>query len=393
MITYPHMRPTVLLFLSAILLADGPHAAVRFREHVIEPNIRGGYSVLVADINHDGKPDVIGLTQQLPELAWYENPTWERHVLIKDISAPVNMAAADIDGDGIPEIALETGFSMIAAKSAGLVWLLRHDGDPRGLWKATKVDEITTSHHIAWADIDGDGKKELINAPLIGAKALAPKYEDNVPLLYYRQNDWKRLTIDDQLYGILHRVRPVSWLDNGREQLLTTGFDGIVLHSSTGSGANLKWTHQNLSKGHQEEPPRKGTSDVAIGHFNGKRFLGAIEPWHGNEVVVYTGTGTGPWERHVIFSDLVEGHEVVVGDFNGDGLDDIVAGDRGKGKSVHIFYAQDATGEHWEHHLIDDGTMAGSGCVKADINGDARLDVVCIGSSTGNLKWYENLGQ
>jgi hypothetical protein len=37
--------------------------------------------------------------------------------------------------------------------------------------------------------------------------------------------------------------------------------------------------------------------------------------------------------------------------------------------------------------------MAGSGCVSADINGDGRLDVVCIGSSTGNLKWYENLGK
>jgi hypothetical protein len=387
------MRTIALLFFSAALLADGPHGPVRFREHLIEPNIKGGYSALVTDINHDGKPDVIGLTQQLPELAWYENPGWERHVLINNISAPVNMAAADLDGDGIPEIALETGFSMVAAKSAGLVWLLRHDGDPRGLWKATKVDEITTSHHIAWADIDGDGKKELINAPLIGAKALAPKYEDNVSLFYYRQGDWTRQLIDDQLFGILHRVRPVQWVNGKREQLLTTGFDGIVLHSATGSGDKLHWTHENLSKGHEEEAPRKGTSDVAVGQLHGKRFLGAVEPWHGNEVVVYTQDAAHKWQRKVIFSEMVEGHEVVVGDFNGDGLDDIVTGDRGKGKSVHIFYAQDDKGEKWEHHVIDDGGMAGSGCVKADINNDGRLDVVCIGASTGNLKWYENLGQ
>ncbi|MDE3196256.1 MAG: VCBS repeat-containing protein, partial [Acidobacteriota bacterium] len=362
-------------------------------EHIVEPNIPGGYSVMVVDVNHDGKPDVIGLTQRSAELAWYENPTWQRHVLINGISTPVNMAAADIDGDGIPEIALETGFSMVAAKSQGLVWLLRHDGDPRGLWKATGIDQIATSHHIAWADIDGDGKPELINAPLIGPNALAPKYEDHVPLLYYRQDGWQRRTIDDQLYGIQHRVRPVDWFHNGREQLLTTGFDGIVLHSSTGTGANLKWTHMNLSKGHQEDPPRKGTSDVAIGHFGNARFLGAVEPWHGNEVVVYTSDAQGAWQRHVIFDGMVEGHEVVVGDFNGDGLDDIVTGDRGKAKNVHIFYAQDGTGEHWEHHLIDEGGMAGSGCVKSDINGDGRLDVVCIGSLTGNLKWYENLGQ
>jgi len=387
------MRTIVLLLFSAVLLADGLHGPVRFREHVIEAKIPGGYSVLVADLNRDGKPDVIALTQQSSELAWYENPGWERHVLIKDVSVPVNMAAADIDGDGIPAIAVETGFSMVAAKSQGIVWLLRHDGDPRNLWKATKIDEIPTSHHIAWADVDGDGKKELINAPLIGTKALAPKYEDNVPLLYYRQGVWKRLTIDDGLYGILHRVRPVNWIDGSREQLLTTGFDGIVLHSATGQGDNLRWTHENLSKGHQEDPPRKGTSDVAVGHLGNRRFLGAVEPWHGNEVVVYTEDSAHAWQRKVIFSDMVEGHEVVVGDFNGDGLDDIVTGDRGKGKSVHIFYAQDDKGENWEHHVIDDGAMAGSGCVKADINGDGRLDVVCIGSSTANLKWYENLGR
>jgi len=37
--------------------------------------------------------------------------------------------------------------------------------------------------------------------------------------------------------------------------------------------------------------------------------------------------------------------------------------------------------------------MAGSSCVAADLNADGRLDVVCIGATTANLKWYENLGK
>jgi hypothetical protein len=378
--------------LAGSALGQSARGPVGFREHTIEPNLKGGYSVLVTDVNHDGKPDVIGLSNQSPELAWYENPGWDRHVLIKDVTALVNIAAADIDGDGIPEIAVETDFSMVAAKSRGQVWILHHQGDPRELWKPTKVDELTTSHHIAWADVDGDGKLELINAPLIGAKALAPKYEDHVSLLYYRQGDWKRELIDDQLFGVLHRVRPVNWEGSKRQQLLSTGFDGITLHTATGKGAALKWKNENISKGHEEEAPRKGTSDVAIGFRNKQRFLAAVEPWHGNEVVIYNANGKG-WTRNVIFSELTEGHEIVVGDFNGDGLDDIVAGDRGKGRSVHIFFAKDAQGKDWDHQVIDNGTMAGSGCVKSDLNADGRLDVVCIGSATANLKWYENLGQ
>ena len=35
----------------------------------------------------------------------------------------------------------------------------------------------------------------------------------------------------------------------------------------------------------------------------------------------------------------------------------------------------------------------GKKVVELDINGDKKLDIVCIGASTGNLKWYENLGR
>ena len=54
---------------------------------------------------------------------------------------------------------------MAAATSAGLNWVLRHHGDPRERWKAERIDEFPTSHQIVWADIDGDGSKELINGP------------------------------------------------------------------------------------------------------------------------------------------------------------------------------------------------------------------------------------
>ena len=235
---------------------------VQFRTHVIEADIPGGYAVMVADMNKDGRPDILGMTSRVKELPWYENPTWDRHVLVQDVSGLVNMAAHDIDGDGIPEISIENEFSMVAAKSRGLVWLLQHQGDPREPWKSIFVDELTTSHHVAWADVDGDGTKELVNAPLIGADALAPKYEDNVPLVYYHVpkdlgGKWERLLIDDQLSGVLHRVRVVQWDDDGREELLTAGFDGITLHDPAGEGDSVSWKNTRLSRGHKEDRGRE----------------------------------------------------------------------------------------------------------------------------------------
>ena len=42
--------------------------------------------------------------------------------------------------------------------------------------------------------------------------------------------------------------------------------------------------------------------------------------------------------------------------------------------------------------ILDNGGMAAAACAVADLNGDGRPDIVCIGSATANLKWYENLG-
>jgi hypothetical protein len=91
---------------------------------------------------------------------------------------------------------------------------------------------------------------------------------------------------------------------------------------------------------------------------------------------------------------LTEGHEVCIGDFNGDGRDDIVAGDRAKGhiSSAHVFYAQNDEGTRWRHEVLDPMGMSASGCQVTDINGDGRPDIVLIGGATHNIKWYENLG-
>lgn len=400
------VRHSIALLLSSCLFSctDGPVEnradPVEFRTHVIEAEIPGGYAVLVADMNKDGRPDVVGMTSRIDELPWYENPTWERHVLVEGMSGLVNMAAHDVDRDGIPELAVENEFSMVAANSRGLVWLLQHQGDPRESWKPIPVDELTTSHHVAWADVDGDGTRELINAPLIGAEALAPKYEDPVPLVYYHvppnlEDRWERLLVDDQLSGVLHRVRVVQWDEDEREELLTAGFDGITLHDPVGEGNQVRWENTRLSRGHKEEPKTAGASDVALGTLTRTRMLTSVEPWHGNQVVVYTQDETGSWQRHIIYDQLTEGHEVCVGDFNGDGRDDIVAGDRARGEIAgsHVFFAQDDSGAEWRHQDLDRLGMSASGCAVADLNGDGRLDIVQIGGATKNIKWYENLGR
>ncbi len=360
-------------------------AAVAFTAHPIDSGLTGGYQVIVADLNRDGKPDIIALASGLHELAWYENPGWQRHTLVSGIDAPINAAVADLDGDGIPEVALAHGFSTRYAESSGIVSILTHGADPKAPWSAREIDRLPTSHRLRFVDVDGSGRAVLVNLPLIGPKAQAPQYRDQVPLVMYRPGAWTREAITTADSGVVHGIFHAPWGDEIGESVLSASFTGV--HRLRFDRGN--WTRTMLLRGDPAAWPRSGASEIAVGHLRRELFLATIEPWHGNQVVVYRRVA-GAWSRHVIDSTIVDGHTLVVGDFDGDGEDEIVVGERGGRRSVYVYRADNTATNTWTRQAVDDGHMAAAGCAVADLNSDRRPDVVCIGTATANLTWYEN---
>ena len=374
--------------LLAALLAAGAVSGQTFTEHVLATDLKGGYHLTAIDMNHDGHLDIIALASGMPDLLWFENPgpkggDWVRHVIVSGQKRMINCAAWDVDGDGIPEIVLATEFANEAKNSIGIMSVLHHQGDPREPWSITEIDRLTTSHRLRFADIDGSGKKVLINAPLTGAKAEAPEYRDAAPLVFYRPGEWKRQMIGELNQGVQHGIYIFDWDGDGRDEILTASFSGLHYYKLTKAG---KWDRTEIAKGDPGAWPKSGSSDVAVGKLGKERFMTAIEPWHGNQVAVYT-LEKKEWARKVIDDALVDGHTIVTGDFDGDGSDEIVAGFRGKGRSVFL-YRHDK-GE-WKKTVLDDGGLGAAACTVADFNEDGKLDIACIGSATTNLKWYEN---
>jgi hypothetical protein len=399
------MRIAILLALVLPLGAQSVH----FRDHVIATGLKGGYQVVVADLNHDGKPDLIALASGMPDLVWYENPSWKPHVIYSGLSHMINCAAYDIDGDGIPEIAIAWNFANDASKSIGDVGILHHDGDPANPWKLRKIDQLPTSHRLRWADIDGSGHKVLLDTPLTGPKAAPPDYEGHAPVVYYRPDDWKRRVVSEANEGVQHGVFITRWRSGDkRDSILTASFSGIDLFAFNGKA----WSRTEIAKGDPAPCPKCGSSDIAIGHIGKRRFIAAIEPWHGNQVVIYSEHGHG-WNRGVIDDSLVDGHTILTADFDGSGHDAIVAGFRGGQHGVFL-YQFEASGrppkrgnasssartppivrpkaqhDPWSKIVVDSGEMAAAACAAADLNGDGRTDLACIGAATANLKWYEN---
>ena len=137
---------------SSVAAQESAGGSVRLVTRVIDGELASGYQPVVADLNRDGRPDVIGLSTRIGELAWYENPGWERHVLATGLNRSINAAARDLDGDGIPEIALAHEFGTTHASSVGVLSLLTHRGDPTEPWSIREVDRTPTVHRIRWSD-------------------------------------------------------------------------------------------------------------------------------------------------------------------------------------------------------------------------------------------------
>lgn len=363
-----------------ILLAASLGAAElpQFSDRVIAGGLKMGYQIVVADLNRDGKPDLIVVDERATDLAWYENPGWERHVLIDNVPRTINLDVYDYDGDGIPEIAMGHNFETDPARSIGNVLILKSGRDPRQPWTPREIDRIPTVHRLRWIDLNGDGKKVLLVAPMIGLNARPPDYADNVPVYLYRPGEWKRELFTGLPRGILHSITPVHWQGQG-EQLMTADFLGIRVF--------LKGGPVEISKGDPRPCPQCGSSEIKIGRLGKSRFIAAIEPWHGNQVVVYTAAGN-QWKRHVLESAMVNGHALAVGDLNGDGRDEIIAGFRGQGFQLYIFTADDAKGERWTRHILDPGGIAAADCKIADFAGDGKPAIACAGASTANVKLY-----
>src|SRR5262249_48866867 len=143
-----------------------------------------------------------------------------------------------------------------------------------------------------------------------------------------------------------------------------------------------------------------GAGEIRNGRLpGGERFLATIEPMHGNQAVIYTSpearSDNRLWRRHVLVTDLVDGHAVACVDFTKAGSDQLVVGWRAMGKSdvrvgIRLYAPADSEGREWKQMVVDDNGMACEDVAVADLDNDGRLDIIAAGRATKNVKIYWN---
>jgi hypothetical protein len=226
-------RTTLALLLSCAL-TQAADKAPAFKAQTIDDKIEIGYGLAIADVDGDGKPDI--LLADKKQFVWYQNPTWTKHVIAENLTEHDNVciAARDIDGDGKCEIAVGAEWNPGDTVNSGAVFYLIPPADRTQKWEAVKLPAEPTTHRMKWVrrgdNADGKPRYDLVVVPLhgrgnkngegAGVKVLAYQMPKDV------KDEWKTEVVCEDMH-MTHNFDVVTLEPDKHELIAIGGKEGI----------------------------------------------------------------------------------------------------------------------------------------------------------------------
>src|SRR3984957_16696957 len=143
---------------SALLAQPAKNTKITWKKTVVDKVFRSE-GVAVADVNKDGKPDIIVGD------VWYEAPDWKMHPLRKErfkshdpgqYSESFAVFADDFNGDGFQDVIV------IPFPGAECFWYENPKGKTDQLWKEHHLTNSACNETPIYVDLFKTGKKVLV---------------------------------------------------------------------------------------------------------------------------------------------------------------------------------------------------------------------------------------
>ncbi|MBG31345.1 MAG: hypothetical protein CMI31_15315 [Opitutae bacterium] len=376
-----------LKILSSLLLICTIQAGEpNFRQQEIDKEVGIGYGLQLADMNGDGKTDVVLVDKD--KVAWYQNPDWKKHQVSGHLTQRdhVCLAARDIDGDGKAELAVGGQWNPGDTVNSGAVFYLSPTADRSGNWNPIKLYHEPTTHRMHWIK-NPAGKFDLVVKPLFG-KGNKGGRGDPLKMLAYTvpknpaKGKWETSLVSNFLHNS-HNFEPVNWDKDPEEELLVTGVEGTWLLDRQKDNS---WSRRQIAKPFGGEVREGSLPD-------GRRFVATIEPRHGSVVACYVAEGK-EWKRHVLDTTLKDGHALATADFLGLGGKQVAAGWRAMNPrgapGLKLFVPQDKNYSKWKTYQLSKAEIAVEDIKAGDLNGDGKPEIVAAGRQTHNIIIFWN---
>lgn len=315
------------------------------------------------DFNGDGKPDLAlanGSGNSVSILLGSGNGAFSQPVNYAAGSAPRAVAVGDFNGDGKQDVAV--------VNSAGNnVSVLLGNGDGTFQPQATYGVGTAPSAIVVW-DVNLDGKEDLI---------IANTGSNSVSVLYGNGDGTFQAPVNTSTQSPPVFLTMSDIDGDGKADLVIAGGTGVTVIFSftqamypqvvnTDAGASVRW--------------------VAIGDFNldGRPDL-AIATANGISLLINKGGQGMVVPPFSLLPPLLTGadcYSVAVGDFNGDGIPDLAAANRG-GNTVSLLLGYgDGQFQSPVNFAVGQNPVA---LALADLNGDGRADLAVVNSGSNNL--------
>ena len=373
-----------ILFVQTLILTSVEAAAKgNWKRHVVWEGLHNNVAV-AADFTGDGKVDIISNAGGKTRL--FVAPGW-KEVIIGDHKDHtfIHGETFDVDGDG------DSDFIGARYQPGLIVWFEQPNKNAaNGPWKARIAeDEIIGIHGVLKADVNGDGKLDLL------ANSAQPrgKFPDSAVWLEVPKNPrkadrWTRhVFAKNDAPGLSHYLGAGDLNSDGRLDITLAAKGGHSVKS--GKGEWFAWWEAGEDptkpfKKHRLPGKHPGATNILPADVNGDGKLDIIASrGHGTGLIWYENPG---WKIHDINTELLSSHCLQVGDIDGDGDIDAVTCAYVSRKAA--WFENDGKGKFTTHIIHDDQAAYDIRLVDMDADGD--LDTLIAGQQSKNVVWYEN---
>ena len=333
--------------------------------------------VAVADLNRDGKTDIVA------GYYWFEAPAWTRHELApsrvfdprKEYSNSFLNLGMDVNLDGWEDVVI------IDFPGKAAFWF-ENPQNKAGEWpKHYIADSVGVSNESpGFVDMDGDGRLDILcgdpaKKQIIWLKAPVKKGGTR----------WQRFPLSkENVPGTENFSHGIGYGDVDKD-----GIDDVVVREGW-----FKGRRDNKSGNWDFYPANLGEpcSHMQVLDVNGDGKNDVVSAsahalgiwWHEQ---LKTTDGKVDFKTHLISNTTAQTHSSIMADLNGDGKKEYITGKRflahhgrdpGDSDPAILLYFEITPGKepYFKEHMIDNDSGAGLNITVHDMNGDRRPDIV-----------------